>query len=135
MNIQRLSIDFNYQANITKYERNRLMIMGNHLESLFFRYGLQKLEIPECNFVHFAMVTTVKDLNTDQLILQSGARISIVTLFDKSEFFKQDIFRQLSYIADAVYDSLKMLFTAQKLNLESLENTYQRIQQNNFFSF
>lgn len=132
MKIQRLSIDFNYHADVTKYERNRLMIMGNHLESLFFKYGFQEMKIPESNFIHFAMVANVKDLNTDQLISRSGTRISMATLFDKTEFFRLKVSLQLLYMGDVIYHSLRNLFTVKKLDLEFLENVYKNIKQNDF---
>lgn len=126
--IQRLSIDFNSLADIDTYRRLRLMIMGGHIENLFFANGFESFEIPNCNFVHFSMVT-----NWNENLNQSGKQVSLTTIFNKAHFFSLGSSEQIEYITNIVYESLKRLFVLRRLDLNFLEDIYNKIKDNDFF--
>ncbi len=126
--MQRLSIDFNSFAGIKLYQLHRLMIMGGHVETLFLVNGFQDFSIPDCNFIHFAIV----DNRNDNIHL-SGTQLSIAANFDETHFFSLDASGQVRYIVDIVYESLEKVFKFKNLDLAFLESVFHKMNSKDFF--
>lgn len=125
--IQRLSIDANHHSGLSSYERNRVMIMGAHLESLFFAEGFEDISIPNCNFIHVILIKS-SVLNGKNLPYTeyNGMSVIIYIYFDSNSLFEKDE-HSIDVLNNAVYEGLYHCFTKYDLNSIILVKMYENI--------